>query len=257
MDFQKLRTQESQSLDTWEGRSMGIFNKWIANIFRQKLGLAPAYCPDSSDHILVSGCGLSKNDHCLVKLNRKPVGILYADIVGYARLTELDEEGTHLRLVESMGVIKAHVNASNGRIAHFAGDAILAEFKDADSALQCAINVQLSARQWNANLRRPKHILFRIGVNFGEVIADRGDIYGNAVNLAARLEELASSGGICVSETAKQSLNDKFSQQFVAMNKRYVKNLSRPVRAFRIDIDEDGEPDSGHSRLVKVSAVAS
>lgn len=189
------------------------------------------------------------------RLNRKPAGILYADIADYTRLTERDEEGTHLRLIEAIRVMMSHVAANGGRIAHLAGDAVLAEFRNADSALHCAINVQLAARHWNAGLDYENQVLFRIGVNFGEVIADNGDIYGNAVNLASRLEKLASTGGICVSEAVRKELADHPSIRFVAAGSQYVKNLSEPVEAFWIEVDAQQIEDAGLTCAARVSEV--
>jgi adenylate cyclase len=190
-------------------------------------------------------------------LTHKHAGIFYADIANYTRLTEQDEDGTHRRLVEAMGIIMSIAAANDGRVAHLAGDAILAEFKDADSALHCAINVQIAARQWNANIPADEQVLFRIGVNFGDVIYDQGDIYGNAVNLAARLEKLAYSGGICVSESVRLKLENDASFKFVAMGKQYVKNISEPVQVFWIEFDSQQVDEPSLSSAVKVSAVAS
>jgi len=187
--------------------------------------------------------------------DHRQVGILYADIADYARLTEQDEEGTHHRLVESMKIMEAHVSANCGRVAHFAGDAILAEFKDADNALNCAINVQLWDLQRNASLNSDKQILFRIGVNFGDVIADQGDIFGNAVNLAARLEKLAYSGGICVSESVRHRLKGHPSFKFVAMGKQYVKSISEPVEAFWIEFDSEAIEQVDHTCATTLSEV--
>ena len=194
---------------------------------------------DSPGDVMVSGYSypLTKNQHEMIpqSCDHRQVGILYADIVDYSRLTELDEEGTHHRLVESMKIMEAYVSANYGKVAHVAGDAILAEFKDADNALNCAINMQLSDHRRNASLSSDKQILFRIGVNFGDVIADQGDISGNVVNLAARLEKLAHSGGICVSESVRRRLTDNPSFKFIAMGKQYVKNISDPVEVFWIE----------------------
>jgi len=145
----------------------------------------------------------------------------------------------------------------SGRVAHFAGDAILAEFKDADSALHCAINVQLAARQWNANLPLNHQVRFRIGVNFGDVITDQGDIYGKAVNLAARLESLAITGGICISNFARANLTNQSPFTFFSMGKRYVKNISEPVQAFLIEIDAQQVIDVDPNSAVKVLADVS
>lgn len=191
------------------------------------------------------------------RLRRRQVGILYADIAAYSRLTEQDEEGTHYRLIESMKIMEAYVTAKNGRIVHTAGDAILAEFKDADSALQCAVNVQLAARELNARFHISQRVLFRIGVNFGDVIADNGEIYGNAVNLAARLEKLANRGGICVSEPVRSKLEGNSAFKFIALGKRYVKNISEPVQAFWIEIDAQKVVDADFTSSLKAPAMAS
>jgi adenylate cyclase len=190
-------------------------------------------------------------------LTHKQAGIFYADIANYTRLTEKDEEGTHRRLVEAIKIIMSFTNTNNGRIAHLAGDAVLAEFRDADSALHCAINVQMAVRQWNTNISSDEQVLFRIGVNFGDVISDHGDIYGNAVNLAARLEKLAYTGGICVSESVRQKLKNHSSFKFVAMGKQYVKNISEPVDVFWIEIDSQQVVEPSLTSAVKISAAVS
>ncbi len=146
--------------------------------------------------------------------------------------------------------MEEYVTANNGRVVNTAGDAILAEFKNVDSALQCAVNVQLAARELNARLHVNQRVLFRIGVNFGNVIADNGDIFGNAVNLAARLEKLAIRGGICVSESVRSELKHNSVFNFVALGKQYVKNISKPVQAFWIEFDAQQVVDA---ELVKVA----
>jgi class 3 adenylate cyclase len=191
--------------------------------------------------IIVSGYSnqqSSEKQRCLANgTSCRPVGIMYADIAAYQPLTELDEEGRHSRLVEAMRLIEAHIDASNGRVAHFSGDAILIKFKDADSALRCAINVQLAARQWNAGLDLAKQICFRVGVDFGTVIAEHGDIYVNAISLTARLESLACCGGICVSKSVRTELTNKSAFKFVAEGKQYVRNIREPIEAFWIEFD--------------------
>lgn len=168
-------------------------------------------------------------------LTRKMAGIMHADIVGYARLTEQDEEGTYLRLVESMKIIATHINANSGRVANYAGDAILAEFRNATGALRCAIGVQDELKKWNANIPLEQQLQYRIGLNMGDVIMDRGDIYGNAVNLAARLEGLANTGGICVSENFRLNIENQFPAKFRSLGKQYLKNISKPVLAYMIE----------------------
>lgn len=188
---------------------------------------------------------------------RRQVGILYADIVNYSLLTEQDEEGTYYRLIESMKIVEGYVAANNGRVAHFAGDAILAEFKDADNALNCAINMQLSDGLRNTSSGIDRQILFRIGVNFGDVIADQSNIFGNAVNLTARLEELAYSGGICVSDSVRNRLKNDPSFKFVAMGKQYVKNISKPVEAFWVEFGLEHMEHVDYPFVANLSKVAS
>lgn len=225
--------------------------------FEKIAGVLRLSASDSPTDVIVSGYSYpsTKNQQELspVSCDRRQVGILYADIADYSRLTEQDEEGTHRRLVESMDIMEAYVSLNNGRVAHVAGDAILAEFRDADNALNCAINMQLSDRLRNAGLSSDCQILFRIGVNFGDVIADQGDIFGNAVNLAARLEKLAHTGGICVSESVRRRLKDHPSFKFIAMGKQYVKNISIPVEAFWIEFGAERIEQVDHSCVANVS----
>lgn len=206
---------------------------------------------------LFSGYSTLRKDEAECQLTRKTAGIFYADIVEYSRLTEEDEEGTHIRLVESMKTMEVLIDTNQGRVAHLAGDAVLAEFRDAESALRCAINVQLAAREWNANLARRSQIRFRIGVNFGQVISDRGDIYGKAVNLAARLEGLACSGGICVSEAVRQKLETSSEFSFYSIGQRYVKNIDKPVQAFWIELDCQETIEPKHMDVLAVTAATS
>jgi class 3 adenylate cyclase len=232
--------------------TVSFFHKWIE--------ACQSSATNSPGDAIVSGYSCSHNINRQEPLpeiyDHRLAGIFYADVADYAQLTEQDEEGTHLHLVEAMKLMKTHVRADNGRVAHFAGDAILAEFKDADSALHCAINVQLAARQWNATLDLESQVRFRIGVNCGEIIADHGDIYGNSLNLAARLENLACSGGICVSDTVRAELANKSAFKFVAQGKQYVKNVRKPVEAFWIEFDPLQIINTRQTGAVKISAMA-
>jgi adenylate cyclase len=216
---------------------------------------------DSPPDVIVSGYShpSTKNQQEMSpqSCDYRQVGILYADIADYSRLTEQDEEGTHHRLVESMKTMEEYVSVNYGRVVQVAGDAILAEFKDADNALNCAINMQLSDHRRNASLSSDRQILFRIGVNFGDVIVDQGDIFGNAVNLAARLEKLAHSGGICVSESVRRRLKNHPSFKFVAMGKQYVKNISDPVEVFWIEFGAERVEQVDRTCVASASAVAS
>ncbi len=125
------------------------------------------------------------------KLKRKLAAIFYTDVAGYSRLTGEDEEGTHRRLSEYLDLIANMIEEHMGRVVHYAGDAVLADFDTATSALSCAATIQQDLANRNKNLTANRKVQFRIGVNLGEVIVDRDDIYGDGVNIAARLEGLA------------------------------------------------------------------
>ena len=240
---------------------MRPFIQNAVSYFIEKAEALHSTSADGPHDAIVSGysCPLTDNQQelCQASCDRRQVGIFYADIANYSGLTEQDEEGTHHRLVESMKIMEEYVAANNGRVAHTAGDAILAEFKDIDSALHCAVNVQLAAREMNARLPVNQRVLFRIGVNFGDAIADNDGLYGNAVNLAARLEALAKRGGICVSESARSELDDNSAFKFVALGNQYVENISERVQVFWIEFDEEQVVDTDFTRSLKVSVMAS
>lgn len=187
----------------------------------------------------------------------RQAGILYAGIDDYARLAQQEDDGTRQRLSAAIKAMMSHVGANGGSIVHLAGDAILAEFKDADSALHCAISVQLAARQWNADLAFERRVRFRIGVSFGDAISPLGGPCENASDLVARLERFACAGGICVSETASHALEANSSIRLVPMGRRYVPNLDEPVQAFWIEIDAREIVDPEHTGAVRISAMAS
>lgn len=244
-----------------ENRAMKSFIQSAASLLEQGIE-ACHLSPDNNLHdAIVPGYSYPLTEDGPTPLQatyeRGLVGVLYADIVDYSRLSEEDEEGIQQRLAGSMEIMQAQINANNGRVVHLADDAVLAEFKDADSALHCAINVQLSARQGNANFHANQQVLFRIGVSFGDVITDQDDVFSNAVNLASRLEKLAHTGGICVAESIRHRLKDHPSFKFVATGKQYMKNISEPVQAFWIEFDAEQVENSDHTSAVKVSAVAS
>ncbi len=119
-------------------------------------------------------------------VTRKLTAILYADVAGYSRLTGEDEVGTHRRLSAGLDLISERIKGAGGRVVHYAGDAVLAEFASVVAAVETAVGIQRSLAEDNANIPDDKRLEFRIGVNLGEVIVDRDDIYGDGVNIAAR-----------------------------------------------------------------------
>ncbi len=229
--------------------------KNIISSLQRGFHLLPARSAYGTNRVVIAGYDAlaEEREH---DLDRKPAGILHADIADYTRLTEEDEEGTHRRLIESMDLLRAEIAALGGRVAHSAGDSILAEFADAESALRCAVNVQLASQRQNIDLDLSRQVRFRIGVNFGDVIAEDGDIYGKAVNLAARLEGLACSGGICVSRDVRTALAETSDIEFIALGKRYVRNISEPVDVFWIEVDLDRGNDADmHASADPISVV--
>jgi class 3 adenylate cyclase/TolB-like protein len=178
-------------------------------------------------------------------LTHQLAAILYADVCGYSRLTAADELGTHRQLSASLDLIADRIKSASGEVVHYAGDAVLARFPSTVAATNCAIGIQNAIRALCADLEEDKHLLFRIGLNLGEVIVDRNDIYGDGVNVAARLESLASPGGICISESVYQQVQDKIEVRFDDIGDQQLKNIDRPVRAFRVVPEGESSGNGG------------
>lgn len=168
------------------------------------------------------------------RLPRKLAAIFYADVAGYSRLTGQDEDSTHRILSEYLDLISGHIESYNGKVMHFAGDAVLAKFDAIVDALSSAIEIQNDLAKRNEAVPEDSRVYFRIGINLGDVIEDRGDIYGDGVNIAARLEALAHPGGICISETVRSAMKGKLDADYQEMGEQALKNIEEPVRAFRV-----------------------
>ncbi len=175
-------------------------------------------------------------------LERKLTAILYADVAEYSRLTGEDEDGTHRALSSHLDLITATVARYNGQVVHFAGDAILADFAIASDALSCAVAIQHALEIRNRDLAENSKIQFRIGVNLGEVIVDRDDIYGDGVNVAARLESLAEPGGICISGALYDAVGHRLPVDCEFLGEQSVKNITKPVRAYHARLRPDALP---------------
>lgn len=167
-------------------------------------------------------------------VHRKLAAILYADVVGYSRLTGADELGTHRQLSTALDFISEQIVSHGGSVVHYAGDAVLADFASVVSAVKCSIDIQRELYDKNKSLPDDRKLEFRIGVNLGEVIVDRDDIYGEGVNIAARLESLADPGGILVSGVVHDQVNGKLDTEFEFTGDQSVKNISEPVPAYRV-----------------------
>jgi len=164
---------------------------------------------------------------------RHLAAILAADVVGYSRLMGIDEERTHERLkTHRRQVVDPKIREHHGRIVKTTGDGVLAEFPSVVDAVRCAVELQRAMLDRDTDVAEDKRIAFRIGVNLGDVIAEAGDIYGDGVNVAARLEALAEPGGTCISGTVWDHIRDKLPYSFEDQGEHNVKNIARPVRVY-------------------------
>jgi adenylate cyclase len=175
------------------------------------------------------------------QVKRKLAAILSADVKGYSRLMGEDEEWTLRTLNTYKGLIRNLVGEYRGRVAGSPGDNLLAEFASVVDAVQCAVEIQQVLRARTALLPENRRMEFRIGINLGDVIEEEDSIYGDGVNIAARLEGLAEPGGICISESAYQQIENKLPLRYEYLGEHAVKNIARPVRVYRAQI-ESGEP---------------
>ena len=165
-------------------------------------------------------------------VERRLAAILAADVVGYSRLMGVDEEETLERLkAHRRELVDSKIREHRGRIVKTTGDGMLVEFTSVVDAVRCAVEIQRGMIDRNANTAAEKCIAFRIGINLGDVIIDGDDIYGDGVNIAARLEALAEPGGICVARTVRNQIRDKLPYALEDMGEQSVKNIARPVRA--------------------------
>jgi adenylate cyclase len=171
-----------------------------------------------------------------VSRKRKLAAILHADVVGFSRLMGEDEAGTHRALGELRRAIDPLIAAHGGRIVGTAGDSLLADFSSVVDALSCAIEMQQAARTINDPIPVDHRLELRIGVNLGDVIIDGEDIFGDGVNIAARLEALAQPGTICISQTVYEHVKNKLDLDYRPLGSHRVKNISEPVRAYAVGV---------------------
>ena len=171
------------------------------------------------------------------RVERRLAAILAADVAGYSRLMGADEVGTLTALkAHRRELIDPKIAEHHGRIVKTTGDGLLVEFASVVDAVTCAISVQRGISTRNAAVPGDKRIIFRMGVNIGDIIIEDGDIFGDGVNIAARLEALCEPGGICVSRKVRDELRDKLDLAFEDMGEQQVKNIARPVRAFGLSV---------------------
>src|SRR3984893_11966864 len=166
---------------------------------------------------------------------RRLTAILAADVAGYSRLMGADEEGTHERLKGHLRELLETKSAEHrGRVVKNTGDGFLAEFASVVDAVRCAVEMQRGVAERNAGTPPGERIEFRVGINLGDVIAEGEDIFGDGVNVAARLEALAEPGGICLSRVVRDQIRDKLPFSFEDWGEQSVKNIARPVRVYAL-----------------------
>jgi len=189
-------------------------------------------------------------------VERKLAAILAADLVGYSRLMGADELGT-LRALKTLR--RHHVDptiaAYGGHIVKTTGDGLLVDFSSVVDAVACAVTIQRKMLEQNAAVPEDKRLVFRIGINIGDIIVDRKDIFGDGVNIAARLESICEPGGLCISEIARDQVRNKLPLTFTDLGEQQVKNIARPVRVFGLapqEIAEAGELSVGRAKPVKL-----
>src|SRR5713101_3106593 len=170
-------------------------------------------------------------------MERKLTAILCADVFGYSRLMGENEEATLSALSSYRKLIDSLIEQHHGRFVNSAGGSVLAEFASVVNAVQCAVEIQTTLKAENANPPPNRRMEFRIGVNLGDVMVDGEQIYGDGVNVAARLESLAEPGGIYISRTVHEQIRNKLALNYEDLGEQAVKNIVEPVRVFRVMLE--------------------
>src|SRR5689334_10616661 len=175
------------------------------------------------------------------RVGRRLAAIVAADVAGYSRLMGLDEVGTARTLREHRKVADGLVTKHGGRIVKTTGDGLLLEFPSVVDAVECSVAVQAVMAERNQGVPEDRRMLFRIGINLGDILIEDDDILGDGVNVAARLEGIAEPGGICVSASAYEQVRGKVPVEFTDVGEQALKNISRPIRAYAV-----GQSASAH-----------
>jgi adenylate cyclase len=191
-------------------------------------------------------------------VERRLAAVLAIDMAGYSRLMEADEAGTLARLrTHRLELIDPAIAKRRGRIIKTTGDGLLAEFPSVVDAVLCAVEVQRRMARRNADVAPGRWIKFRIGINLGDVIVEDGDIFGDGVNVAARLEQVAEPGGVCVSGAVRDQVGNRLDVQFDDLGEQTVKNIARPIHVFRIRLaPEPGDEAAGGTDATAAPAIS-
>jgi adenylate cyclase len=188
--------------------------------------------------------------------NRKLAAILHADVAGFSRLMGLDEAGTHRVLGELRRAVDPLIASHGGRIVGTAGDSLLADFSSVVDALDCAVEMQLASRAINDPIPPDRRLELRIGVNLGDVIVDGGDIFGDGVNIAARLQALARPGTVCISHNVYEQVRNKLDLDYHPLGSHRVKNIAEPLRAYAVGVSAVPRRARKQRRLLAAAAGA-
>jgi adenylate cyclase len=190
-------------------------------------------------------------------VERRLAAILAADVEGYSRLMGADEVGTLRDLTQRRATLDSLIASHRGRIANTGGDSVLAEFGSAVDAVQCAVEAQAALAAANAGLSPDRHMNFRIGIHVGDVMIKGGDLFGDGVNIAARLQTLASAGGVCISDDAHRQIRGKIDIAFDDIGEQTLKNIAEPMRAWRVRLaGEDASAIRPGSTPIRVQDLA-
>ena len=171
------------------------------------------------------------------RVQRKLAAVVHADVKGYSALMGRDEPGTVRQLGTYREILKRLIELNGGRLVDTAGDGFLCEFPSAFNAVEFSVEFQQQIAAENEELAEDQRMEFRMGINVGDVIEEEGQIYGDGVNIAARLEALADGGGICISGTVYDQIKNKMDLSIVSLGEKSVKNIAQPVRTFKVAFD--------------------
>lgn len=177
----------------------------------------------------------------LGEVSRKLVAVFAADVEGYSRLMGVDEVGTLRGLTERRAILDKLIGDHRGRIANTAGDSVLAEFGSAVAAVQCAVEAQTALAEANSHLAPDKRISFRIGIHIGDVMVRAGDLFGDGVNIAARLQSIANPGAVCISGATYDQVRKVLPMTFIDVGIQQVKNIQGPIRAYQVSAPRETE----------------
>ena len=183
-------------------------------------------------------------------VSRRLVAVFAADVEGYSRLMGADEVGTLKGLTERRAILDRLIGEHRGRIANTAGDSVLAEFGSAVAAVKCAVEAQAALAEANSTLPADRRISFRIGVHIGDVMIRAGDLFGDGVNIAARLQSIAKPGGVCISGATYDQVRKVLPMTFGDLGAQQVKNIQEPIRAYQVGASsETQEAEIGRAHV--------